>query len=72
MVDLLRAVAETVEVPAQAIDSAKYLDRYYIPSRYPNGWASGSPFDFVTEKDASDAIAHSESILRLCESLLAR
>ena len=69
--DLLRTLQERVEVPADLHVSAVNLDRYYIPSRYPNGWAAGSPADYFTDEDADGAIGHSEAILRFCESVLA-
>ena len=70
IVDLLRMLQERVEVPGELQDSALNLDRYYIPSRYPNGWAAGSPADYFTDDDARAAIGHSEAILRFCESVL--
>ena len=61
IVDLLRTLKERGDVPGTLHDSAINLDRYYIPARYPNGWASGSPADYFTEEDANAAICHSES-----------
>ena len=69
--DLLRTLKERVDVPASLHASAINLDRYYIPSRYPNGWAAGSPGDYFTDEDANSAIGHSEAILRFCEGVLA-
>ena len=71
IVDLLRTLKERGDVPGTLHDSAINLDRYYIPARYPNGWASGSPADYFTEEDANAAIGHSEAILRYCEGVLA-
>ena len=48
IVDLLRTWQERMEVPAELHTSAVNPDRYYIPSRYPNGWAAGSPADYFT------------------------
>lgn len=70
IVDLLRTLRERVEVPGRIQDSAVDLDRYYIPSRYPNGWAAGSPADYFTDEDAKAAIGHSEAILWFCEGVL--
>ncbi|RME21970.1 MAG: HEPN domain-containing protein [Deltaproteobacteria bacterium] len=33
------------------------LDRYYIPTRYPNGLSGGHPFEVFDERDAADAVA---------------
>jgi len=69
--DLLKGIAEKVNVSEEAFNSAKGLDRFYIPARYPNGWSSGFPGEYITRKDAKDAIRDSEKILRLCKSILA-
>ena len=55
-----------VEKPIQA---AKTLDKYYVPTRYPNAWAEGIPEDYYTIEDASQAIKHAEEILKWVEDL---
>ena len=72
IVELLRPLQERLEVPDALRGSAVNLDRYYIPARYPNGWAAGSPADYFSDEDANVAIGHSEAILRFCEGVLAR
>jgi HEPN domain-containing protein len=72
VLDLLRALREKADVPAELDDSARYLDRFYIPSRYPNGWASGIPAEYIMEVDAEQAINHSKKIVQFCNGLLAR
>jgi HEPN domain-containing protein len=52
------------------MNKAKQLDKYYIPARYPSGWAKGFPAQYITRKDAEDAISGSEEILRFCEGFL--
>jgi HEPN domain-containing protein len=69
--DLLRGLQERLAVPKDLLDVARRLDRFYIPARYPNGWASGIPADYLTEKDTTDAIGDSEKIVRFCADLLA-
>ena len=49
------------------INCAKVLDKYYIPTRYPNGFPSGSPSDYFTEKDAKEAIENASKIIRFCK-----
>ena len=72
IVELLRPLQERLAVPDTLQGSAVNLDRYYIPARYPNGWAAGSPADYFSDEDANVAIGHSEAILRFCEGVLAR
>jgi HEPN domain-containing protein len=68
MVGILKTdIEETAHIEA----SARVLDRFYIPARYPNGWAEGIPADYISEEDACNALSHSEKIIRFCDSLLA-
>lgn len=69
--DLLKGLAEKVPVSAELFDSARLLDKFYIPARYPNGWSEGFPGEYITKKDAEDAVSGSEKILRFCEGILA-
>ena len=55
-------------VTDELLDSAKALDKHYIPTRYPNGFAEGAPTDYYTRRDAKDALNHAKSILAFCES----
>ncbi len=52
--------------PAELADRAKALDKHYIPTRYPNGFESGAPTDFYTEREAQEAIRCAEEILEFC------
>jgi HEPN domain-containing protein len=47
--------------------AAIFLDKFYIPAGYPNGWGEGIPADFITKEDADNAIDYSEKILRFCD-----
>ena len=69
---LLDGLAKRAPVDPGLRDDATDLDRYYIPARYPNGWAEGAPKDMFTRRDADHAIGCAERILRLCDDLLAR
>ncbi len=53
---------------ATVLDAGRRLDKHYIPARYPNGFASGTPGDYYMEQDADQAIKDADEILRLCES----
>jgi HEPN domain-containing protein len=71
---LLKAIEENTgessspETITNRKKAALFLDKFYIPARYPNGWGSGTPADYITEEDAEYAIDNSEKILRFCES----
>ena len=48
------------------VNYARMLDKHCIPTRYPNGFASGAPTDFYTEDEARNAISNAEAILEFC------
>ncbi len=52
----------------ELVDCARRLDRFYIPTRYPNGFAQGAPQDYFTERDAQETVADAERILAYCAS----
>lgn len=61
---LERLRARGLDTPNKLINMGKTLDKYYIPTRYPNAWAEGSPHDYYTEKDASESIEYAEKIIK--------
>ncbi len=60
--ELLDMAAE-VDPAFRKVFAAKKLDRYYIPTRYPNGLPDGIPADVYTEKAAQDAVALAEEVV---------
>lgn len=50
-------------VPLDALNAARVLDRYYIPTRYPNGFPAGAPMDFYDLPTAEEAVRLAETIL---------
>ncbi|MBW2039122.1 MAG: HEPN domain-containing protein [Deltaproteobacteria bacterium] len=69
--DLLRVLSERTAVDEDFLNCARILDKYYIPTRYPNGFDSGSPYEYFTRRDAEDAIVYSRKILEFCQGILA-
>jgi len=64
---LMGNLKDTADPPNETLlDYARSLDKHYIPTRYPNGFASGAPTDFYTEGEAREAISHAEAILEFC------
>ena len=70
--DLLKGLGEKADVPDGLIKIARQLDKFYIQARYPNGWVSGIPAEYITEEDAKNATGNSEKILQFCKNLLAK
>ncbi|QOJ78761.1 HEPN domain-containing protein [Infirmifilum lucidum] len=61
---LIERVRRSVDVPGDLLDYGELLDRYYVPSRYPNAWPSGSPSRRLKESDARAAL---EAAVRILE-----
>lgn len=63
---LLEAVKELEQIPDDLREKGATLDRFYIPTRYPNGFESGAPMEYFFKKDAEEAISYAEEIVRFC------
>ncbi len=70
LTEMLKWIGESLEVPPEILDRARLLDLYYIPPRYPNGFASGKPADYFTEAQAREALDAADQIIRFCEGHL--
>jgi len=70
--ELLKGLKRKVNISDDLLASARYLDKFYIPTRYPNGWVEGIPAEYITEEDAKNAIHYSEKIVRFCKNFLGK
>ena len=52
-----------LELPQEVLECGKFLDKLYIPTRYPDAWSEGSPHYYYTRGDAEKALACAEMIL---------
>ena len=67
---LLRELQDKgLEAGEELIEYAKALDKLYVPTRYPNAWAEGSPHEYYTRSDAEEAIRAAEEVLRWVEGV---
>jgi HEPN domain-containing protein len=57
-------------VPSDILDAARVLDRYYILTRYPNGFPAGAPMDFYDRPTAEEAVRFAQSILGFVDAQL--
>lgn len=39
------------------------LNKYYVPTRYPDVWSEGIPEEQYTEKESLEAISMAENVL---------
>lgn len=70
--DLIEALPEDMAAPSELVEAASRLDKHYIPTRYPNGFASGYPGKLYTRGEADGAIADADAIVTFCRSRLPR
>jgi HEPN domain-containing protein len=64
---LISNFPKSMEQPSEIlVDYARVLDKYYIPTRYPNGFESGAPTDFYTKGEAQSAVSQAEAIIEFC------
>jgi HEPN domain-containing protein len=68
LLKFLRALPKKFEIDEKLISAAKNLDKHYVTSRYPNGFASGAPEDYYMKKDAEEAIINAEKIFEYCKN----
>ena len=54
---------DKIKVKKELLKKAIYLDKLYIPTRYPNGFESGAPVEFYTDTEAEEAIQYAQDIL---------
>lgn len=64
---LLSRLEKVIAVPPALIQKAKKLDRFYIPTRYPNGFEQGAPMDYYLKEDAQEALTYAGEIIGFCK-----
>jgi HEPN domain-containing protein len=64
----LKKLPKKFKVEENLIIAAKNLDKHYVTSRYPNGFASGAPKDYYIKKDAEEATENAEKIFEYCKN----
>ncbi len=70
LTEMLKRLRQDLEIPEDVLDSARLLDMYYIPPRYPNGFAAGKPADYFTERQAREGLYAADRVIQFCESYL--
>lgn len=64
---LIGAEENLGSIEPEIIEAAKTLDKYYVPTRYPNVWVEGSPEEYYTRADAESAIKCARQIINWVE-----
>jgi HEPN domain-containing protein len=65
---LLEQMAGSISVPGAVLNAARELDQVYVTSRYPNGFAAGSPVDYFTDATSERLLNHAQTILEFCRN----
>ncbi len=67
---LLQGLASYYKIPKEFFSYARILTRYYIETRYPNGFPEGAPCDFFDREMAEEAIDAAKKILEWCRDII--
>ena len=67
---LVRASAGQVAVPEDVRTACARLNRYYIPTRYPDAFDEGAPADQFFAADAQQAVRDAEEVVRFAVRLI--
>ncbi len=68
--ELAKEAASQQSAFSAVVQVGAYLDRFYIPTRYPNGLPGGIPADSFTQEDASRALDEAHKLIDLVEQRL--
>ena len=60
---MLKELPKEVKFDKQLFRKAAELDKFYIPTRYPNGFDWGAPMDYFEKEDAEKAIRDAQEII---------
>jgi HEPN domain-containing protein len=67
---LVESLPESVAADPEITDAGSRLDKHYVPTRYPNGFASGYPGKLYTRGEAEGAIRDAQAIVEFCRRCL--
>jgi HEPN domain-containing protein len=62
---LVEEVSRVVRLPEDLVEKVRRLDRYYIPTRYPNAWPALPPYRHYSREDAEEALRVTEDVVEL-------
>jgi HEPN domain-containing protein len=69
---LIKGLEDIYKIPPEFYYYAKVLSRYYIKTRYSNGFLEGAPMDYFDKQMAEEAINASGKILQWCRDIIFR
>lgn len=60
--EIPRSLPLSVSVSQEVLEGAQALDKVYVTSRYPNGFASERPGDYFNGTDSEDFLDHARGV----------
>ena len=61
--ELLIEVGKRMNISQELIEKCSKLDRYYVPTRYPNAWPALAPHEHYDKKEAEEALRVAEELM---------
>ena len=65
LIALTNEVSKFTTTPSETEVASRILNRYYIPTRYPNAFPSGAPVHMFNRDDAEEALQHAGKVIEL-------
>lgn len=65
---MLKDLPEKIESTNSILKKAANLDKFYIITRYPDGFDWGAPMDYFSKEDADEAIKNAREIIEYVQS----
>lgn len=69
LIALVIEVSKFTTTSGEIEASCRILNRYYIPTRYPNAFPSGAPIHMFNRDDAEEAIQHLGKVMELARKV---
>lgn len=66
---LLNEISKYTTIPKNIENACRILNRYYIPTRYPNAFPSGAPINMFNEDDAKESLQYAELVINFAKSI---
>ena len=70
LLELLLGLAPTYGQLSSMERTAMMLDRYYIPTRYPDALPGGVPFETYDQEEAEDAVEGASKFVDLAKEIV--
>ena len=67
---LIQEIEQHLQVDKAVVDACIRLNRLYIPTRYPDAFASGVPAEQYFDQDANQAVQDAEEVLRFARTII--